>query len=323
MHISAAACRGTILDALLLEIDFNVAHALVGTEETCAIVLGATVTAHPRQACACTPGARLPPTGYHCAADHVPGRSCEHRPVGLEGFDGVLGEMMRKRQWRSADQVTMLPPGDGWLLVEFGGGLPRRCRRAGAPSDGTPSRLLAEPRRRQGCSAIVTPTRRSSGRSARPHSACRPTHRECAPRMRDGRTLPWRPNGSAPTSAISAILLGGIQVHQRHVRPLWPGMRCTFGLISTSESVDGRRGVLALSRTRCRQVVSHGGAISGEHGDGQARAIFLGKMYGENLVRAFGALQVALGSRQPDEPGEGGASAAPGPGSSHPSRLRR
>jgi Fe-S oxidoreductase len=35
-------------------------------------------------------------------------------------------------------------------------------------------------------------------------------------------------------------------------------------------------------------VVSHGGAISGEHGDGQARAIFLAKQYGEQLVDAFG-----------------------------------
>ncbi|MGH7594631.1 MAG: (Fe-S)-binding protein, partial [Gemmatimonadales bacterium] len=33
--------------------------------------------------------------------------------------------------------------------------------------------------------------------------------------------------------------------------------------------------------------VRHGGTISGEHGDGQARAIFLSKMYGEDLVRAF------------------------------------
>src|ERR1019366_6518691 len=42
-----------------------------------------------------------------------------HRPVGLEGFDGVLVEMMRKRQWHP-DQVAMLPSGGGWLMVEFG-----------------------------------------------------------------------------------------------------------------------------------------------------------------------------------------------------------
>ncbi len=35
-------------------------------------------------------------------------------------------------------------------------------------------------------------------------------------------------------------------------------------------------------------VVSHGGSISGEHGDGQSKAALLPKMFGEDLVRAFG-----------------------------------
>src|SRR5207237_5348663 len=34
-------------------------------------------------------------------------------------------------------------------------------------------------------------------------------------------------------------------------------------------------------------VVAHGGSISGEHGDGQSKAEFLPKMFGEDLVRAF------------------------------------
>ncbi len=34
-------------------------------------------------------------------------------------------------------------------------------------------------------------------------------------------------------------------------------------------------------------VVSYGGSLSGEHGDGQARAALLPKMYGEELVQAF------------------------------------
>ena len=34
-------------------------------------------------------------------------------------------------------------------------------------------------------------------------------------------------------------------------------------------------------------VVRHGGSLSGEHGDGQARAALLEKMYGPDLVRAF------------------------------------
>ena len=34
-------------------------------------------------------------------------------------------------------------------------------------------------------------------------------------------------------------------------------------------------------------VVSYGGSLSGEHGDGQARAELLPKMFGPELVEAF------------------------------------
>src|SRR6185312_5123443 len=34
-------------------------------------------------------------------------------------------------------------------------------------------------------------------------------------------------------------------------------------------------------------VVSYGGSLSGEHGDGQSRAEFLPKMFGQELMRAF------------------------------------
>ncbi len=38
-------------------------------------------------------------------------------------------------------------------------------------------------------------------------------------------------------------------------------------------------------------VVAHGGSLSGEHGDGQARAELLPRMYGEELVGLFGAVK--------------------------------
>ena len=34
-------------------------------------------------------------------------------------------------------------------------------------------------------------------------------------------------------------------------------------------------------------VIEHGGSISGEHGDGQARAALLPKMFGPELMQAF------------------------------------
>jgi hypothetical protein len=40
-------------------------------------------------------------------------------------------------------------------------------------------------------------------------------------------------------------------------------------------------------------VVSYGGSLSGEHGDGQQRAAYLPKMFGEDLVQAFGEFKHA------------------------------
>jgi FAD/FMN-containing dehydrogenase len=42
------------------------------------------------------------------------------RPLGLEGFDARLTEMLRKKDLY-VDHLQYLPEGAGWLLVEFGG----------------------------------------------------------------------------------------------------------------------------------------------------------------------------------------------------------
>ena len=48
-------------------------------------------------------------------------------------------------------------------------------------------------------------------------------------------------------------------------------------------------------------VLSFGGSLSGEHGDGQARAALLPKMFGPELIEAFREFKTSLGSRQPHE----------------------
>jgi FAD/FMN-containing dehydrogenase len=40
-------------------------------------------------------------------------------------------------------------------------------------------------------------------------------------------------------------------------------------------------------------VVSYGGSLSGEHGDGQSRGRLLPKMFDPELIRAFGATKAA------------------------------
>jgi FAD/FMN-containing dehydrogenase len=84
---------GYNLDELLPE-NFNVARALVGSEGTCANIVSATLnlTASP-------PFRVLTVLGFDdpfLAADAVP-LALEHHPIGLEGFDGLLVDFMRRK----------------------------------------------------------------------------------------------------------------------------------------------------------------------------------------------------------------------------------
>ncbi|HEY9329496.1 MAG TPA: FAD-linked oxidase C-terminal domain-containing protein, partial [Streptomyces sp.] len=61
-------------------------------------------------------------------------------------------------------------------------------------------------------------------------------------------------------------------------------VRIDFDLLGTDGVARFRR----FSEDLASLVVSHGGSLSGEHGDGQARAELLPRMYGDELVALFG-----------------------------------
>src|SRR5205823_4431374 len=50
---------------------------------------------------------------------------------------------------------------------------------------------------------------------------------------------------------------------------------------------DGRRRYRDFVYEAADLVVSYGGSISGEHGDGQSRAELLPRMFGDELIAAF------------------------------------
>ena len=107
---------GYNLDELLDENGFHIARALVGSEGTCATVVSATLnlTASP-------PFRVLTVLGFadaFVAADAVP-LALQHGPIGLEGFDHLLVEFMR-RKGLALSELDRLPAGVGFLLVEMG-----------------------------------------------------------------------------------------------------------------------------------------------------------------------------------------------------------
>src|SRR5579883_2797870 len=108
---------GYNLDELLPENGFHVARALVGSEGTCAIVLGATVRLMHSP-----PYRALLVIGYpdlFGAGDHAaPIR--EYGPIGLEAFEKhVIDNMQRKG--KEMPGAKLLPAGETWLIAEFGG----------------------------------------------------------------------------------------------------------------------------------------------------------------------------------------------------------
>src|SRR6202789_1674640 len=107
---------GFNLDELLPENNFNLARALVGSEGACAIILGATLQLVESPPCRTLVGVGFP--DIFLAADHVP-QILEHKPIGLEGVDGYLLDALRRKQKYLSD-LELLPPGDGFLIVEFG-----------------------------------------------------------------------------------------------------------------------------------------------------------------------------------------------------------
>src|SRR5438105_1151285 len=112
---------GYNLDQLLPGEDgrFNLARALVGTESTCVTILEAKVRlvySYPERV--------LLVLGYpsiYDAGDHVP-EILKHQPIGFEGLDEVLISNVKKKQMRQLDDLSVLPEGKGWLVVEFGAG---------------------------------------------------------------------------------------------------------------------------------------------------------------------------------------------------------
>jgi Fe-S oxidoreductase len=66
-------------------------------------------------------------------------------------------------------------------------------------------------------------------------------------------------------------------------------MRVSFDL----QSEEGIRNYMEFVERAADIVVSYGGSLSGEHGDGQSRAALLPKMFGPELIKAFGEFKSA------------------------------
>ena len=266
---------GFNLDELLPENGFHVARALVGSEGTCAVILGATLQLVQSPQFRTLMGIGF--SDVFVAADHVP-QILQHKPIGLEGMDGLLLDALHRKQKALAD-LPLLPAGRGFLLVEFGGATQAEANaQARALAASLPTTIDA--RIYTTAEAARVWAIRESGLGATAFVPGQGTGWEG-----------WEDAAVDPTQLGSYLrhiyaLMGEYGYHSPMYGHFGQGcvhMRLSFDLETESGILNfrqfmGRAADIALS---------HGGSLSGEHGDGQARGALLPKMFGPELMQAF------------------------------------
>ncbi|HMH00287.1 MAG TPA: FAD-binding and (Fe-S)-binding domain-containing protein, partial [Terriglobales bacterium] len=270
---------GYNLNYVLPENGFHVARALVGSEGTCVTVLEGTcrlVESPPERVLLVI----AYPDVFQCA-DHVPDIMA-HKPIGLEGIDDLLVKYTR-RKGINTEGLELLPEGGGWLLAEFGGNTSREPEAQARKLMVELSRVANPPQMR-----LFTDTRQAKKIwDVRESSLGVTSHVPGEPLAWEG----WEDSAVAPEKLGDYLrqlkkLMAGHGYHGTlygHFGHACVHTRINFDL----QSQAGISKYRAFVEEAADLVVSFGGSLSGEHGDGQSRGELLPKMFGPELVQAF------------------------------------
>ncbi len=271
---------GYNLPDLLAENGFNVARALVGSESTCVILLRAEVTLLPEP----THVAALL-AGYSdiaTAAKHVPlGNTLQ--PYVFEGIDHRLIEYERKRRLNTV-ALHEVPDAGAWLLLKLTGEDDEAAHAAALRAqktlerdgDVTVSRIYTD---KSEMDELDSVREAALGATAR------------VPGMPD--TWPGWEDSAVSPDRLSDYLID----LQKLLDDYGYGAASLYGhfghgCVHTSIPFDlttttGIAHFRSFVTRAARLVVSYGGSLSGEHGDGQARGELLSIMFGDELVGAM------------------------------------
>jgi FAD/FMN-containing dehydrogenase/Fe-S oxidoreductase len=265
------------LDQLLPENGFNVARALVGTEATCVLILQAELNLVP------SPQQRVVTiVGFpdvFAAADAVPA-ILKHKPIAVEGIDAMLVDFITRKHLHP-DDLNMLPDGKGWLVVEFGADSEDEAdKQANAALDefrknGHEGQVLDDKTHEQKIWEL-----REAALAATAHV---PDWPEAYPGWEDSAVAPER---------LGDYLRDLKKLFHHHGYDASVYGHFGDGLVHCRVDFDlasekGLRNWHAFMEEAADLIVRYGGTLSGEHGDGQARAELLEKMYGRELVQGF------------------------------------
>jgi FAD/FMN-containing dehydrogenase/Fe-S oxidoreductase len=274
---------GYNLDELLPENGFNLARAIVGTEGTIATTLQARLYLTPAMLERELVVIRFDDI---CEAGRQVPWIMEHEPIALEAVDHLLFER-EMHQNMHASALGELPHSDrpgAWLMVEFGA------------DDAAAARERAEEfvaaAVKQGCERESVNIFESEEQEQRLWQV-REGGLGATSFPEDGKDhWPGWEDSAVPPEAVGDYMADLKKLYDKYgyVGAMYGhvGQGCVHSRISfdfrTPQGLKDFRNFMEEASDLC---VSYGGSLSGEHGDGQARAELLHKQYGESIVEAF------------------------------------
>nr|WSZ16425.1 FAD-binding oxidoreductase [Streptomyces canus] len=267
---------GYALDALLPEHRADVARSFCGSEGTLGVLTKAVVRLVE------APRARaLAVLGYadEGAAAEAAAGLLVHRPLTVEGMAADL-----------VPSTAALPRGGAWLFVETGGSSEGEARARAEEivraADVLDALVVTDP---AGQRALWRIREDASGTATR-----MPDGSEAWPGWEDCAVPPQRLGAYLRDFRGLLVSHGFRGTPYGHFGDGCIHVRIDFDLLTGPGIARFRR----FSEELADLVAAHGGSLSGEHGDGQARAELLPRMYGEEMVALF---ERAKGIWDPDD----------------------
>ncbi|MCF2535416.1 FAD-binding oxidoreductase [Streptomyces sp. FB2] len=267
---------GYALDALLPEHGADVARSFCGSEGTLGIVTEAVVRLVP------APRARALAVLAYADESAAAEAAAGLLPLGPLTVEGMAADLV--------PASAALPRGGAWLFVETGGESEGEARAHAETivraADVVDAAVVTDP---AGQRALWRLREDASGTATR-----MPDGTEAWPGWEDCAVPPAR-LGAYLREFRALLAAHGLRgAPYGHFGDGCIHIRIDFDLLTDRGVGRFRR----FSEELADLVVAHGGSLSGEHGDGQARAELLPRMYGEETVRLF---ERAKGVWDPDD----------------------
>ena len=268
---------GYSLEHLLPEKGFDLPRFFAGSEGTLGIILSATVRlVHD------APERVMVALGYPTMADAGDDISklLPYKPTACEGLDRRIVDVVIAKKGPSV--VGLLPAGDGWMFIELVGDDPLEVR-------GRADALLEAAATSQGW-VVTDPSQAADLWQIRADGA------GLAGVSLPDPAYPGWEDAAVPPERLGDYLRDFDALLERHDMHALPyghfGDGCVHARIDFPLTSEGGVGKYRAFVVEAAQLVaSHGGSMSGEHGDGRARSELLQYMYTPAALELFGAVK--------------------------------